>query len=503
MRTFKHDLTFMQGFTGSLGQILPAGQLEVLPNDILQIRSNGVVKFGTLAKPILQRMKAKLVCTYTPIREVLDDDDHWGDFITGGRDGNDATTLDTITSTTTAYSVQDYLGVARVAGTDLLAYPIRCYSAFINNYIIDNEIQTEIAQDTDTIQYINWGKDYFTTARTSPQLGTAVNITIGTSAPLGGDAGIKGLKYYSSTTNFNDPTDVEDQYDGTNYTTNNVADQYLSGAGGYNTIGADLATTKSGGTTPYADLSNADGMSVDDFKLAMAANQFQENRAIYGSRLTEFVKFLGGNIGDRLERPEIVSISSANVSISEIFNTNSASNYLGDQAGFAIAGLNSKRATKWFPEHGYLTWFFWVIPETIYMDGCPRYFLRQDKEDFYTPEFANVMMQPIKKGEIYLNGSNTTDHETFGYTDNYRDYKEGRNNFTSGFRSVYDDEHLGRQFGAMPSLNSAFLSTSSTIREADVFQQTATHNLRVIMRHQVKGRRIAVPKNNFSFTRIS
>lgn len=468
MRTFKHDLTFMHGSTCDMGQIIPVGQCEVLPNDILQIKSSGVVKFGTLVKPLLHRLKAKLVCTYTPIRQVLDTDDHWGDFITGGKDGNDATTLDTITSTVTANTVQDYLAVARVASTSLLAYPIRCYSAFINNYILDPEIQTEIAEDTDTIQYVNWQKDYFTTARTSPQLGTAVTISIGTSADVNSPTAISGY-------------------------------QTVSNAGADTQIYTSVDAATSGF---YADLSNADGMSVDDFKLAMAANRFMENRAVYGSRLTEYVKFLGGNIGDRLERPEIVSISSANVSISEIFNTNSGANYLGDQAGFAVSGLESSRAVKWFPEHGYLTWFFWVIPESIYMDGCPRYMMRADKEDFYTPEYASVMMQPILKGEIYMQGT-SADLETFGYTDNYRDYKEGRNVFTSGFRADYDDEHLGRQFSSMPSLNSAFLSTSGTIRNADVFQQTATHNVRTIFRHQVKGRRIVIPKNNFSFTRIS
>ena len=101
-----------------------------------------------------------------------------------GKDGNDATTLDTFTTTTTAGAVQDYLGIERTAGVSLLAYPLRCYSAFINNYIIDTEIQTEVAQDYDSIYYVNWAKDYFTTARTSPQLGTAVTIQVGTSAPV-------------------------------------------------------------------------------------------------------------------------------------------------------------------------------------------------------------------------------------------------------------------------------------------------------------------------------
>lgn len=473
----------MYGGTGKIGQILPVGQMETLPNDILQIKSNGVVKFGTLVKPLLHRLKAKLVCTFTPIRQVLDTDDHWEDFLTGGRDGNDATTLDTITSTATAGSVQDYLGVGRTAGTSLLAYPIRCYSAFINNFIIDNEIQTEVAEDYDSIYYINWQKDYFTTARTSPQLGSAVNITIGTSADV---------KYDTVTGTSMDGNWATNSHDGANY------------YNGYGTS-ADVETAAipaSSSHQMYADLSSADGMSVDDFKLAMAANKFQENRAKYGSRLVEYVKFLGGNIGDRLERPEIVSISSADVSVSEIFNTNAATNYLGDQAGFALAGLDSRKATKWFPEHGYLTWFFWIIPEAIYMDGCPRYMMRTDKEDFYTPEYADVMMQPIMKGEIYMQGT-AADLETFGYTDNYRDLKEGRNIFTSGFRADYDDEHLGRQFGGMPSLNSAFLSTSGTVRESDIFAQTATDNLRLVFRHQVKGRRIVTPKTNFSFTRLS
>jgi hypothetical protein len=475
----------MHGSTCSMGQIIPVGQTEVLPNDIMQIRSNGVVKFGTMVKPLMHRLKAKLVCTYTPIRQVLDTDDHWADFITGGKDGNDATTLDTITSTTTANAVQDYLGVARVAGTSLLAYPLRCYSAFINNYIIDPEIQAEVAEDLDTIQYVNWQKDYFTTARTSPQLGTAVNITVGDEAPIKYDTAAGGT-----------------DYDG-KYVTTFTSNTLVEWGNDTNKDGSTASRNATSSVSPmYGDLAEASGMSVDDFKLAMAANRFMENRQIYGSRLTEYVKFLGGNIGDRLERPEIVSISSANVSISEIFNTNSGANYLGDQAGFAVAGLDSSRAVKWFPEHGYLTWFFWIIPESIYMDGCPRYMMRTDKEDFYTPEFANVMMQPIYKGEIYMQGT-SADTETFGYTDNYRDYKEGRNIFTSGFRADYDDEHLGRQFSAMPSLNSAFLSTSGTIREADIFQQTLTDNVRVIFRHQVKGRRIVVPKTNFSFTRIS
>lgn len=493
MKTFKHDCTFMYGGTGSLGQVLPVGQMEILPNDIFQVRSNGVVKFGTLAKPLLHRLKCKLVCTFTATR-VCDTDDHWPDFITGGADGNDATTLDTITTTTTSNSIQDYLGVRRVAGASILAYGNRCYNFFYNEYLRDPEIQSEISEDNDTIQYINWAKDYFTTARTSPQLGTAVNISVGTSAPLA------TVPY----TTDNSPMQVR------------VADNDALDTEGIDTMSTDASGNLRTGSTDgvdgvyidpngrmVADLSNADGMSIDDFKLAMAANTFQENRAKYGSRLVEYTKFLGGNIGDRLERPEIVSISSANVSISEIFNTNSGSNFLGDQAGFAIAGLDSKRAVKWFPEHGYLSWYFWVIPESIYMDGCPRYLMRQDKEDWYTPEYANVMMQPIKKGEIYLQASDATNHETWGYTDNYRDYKEGRNIFTSGFRSDYDEEHLGRQFSSLPTLNSAFLSTSGTIRETDVFQQTATDNLRLIFRHQVKGRRIVVPKTNFTFTRIS
>jgi hypothetical protein len=308
----------------------------------------------------------------------------------------------------------DYLGVRPVAGTGgqnkLLAYPVRCYNAFYNNFIIDRELQTEISEDQTAVKYVNWGKDYFTTARTSPQLGTAVTISIG------GDAPVDGL-LYGSTNAFNQTVDKIDARDGSSYTTDDVSSSTLQGHTAYGNI--------------TADLSSATGMSIDDFKLAMAANNFQENRAKLGSRLVEYVKFLGGNIGDRLEQPEIISISSANVTISEVFNTNALASNLGDQAGFALAGLDSRRAVKWFPEHGYLSWYFWVIPETIYMDGCPRYFLRTDKEDFYTPEYANVMMQPVKKGEIYFQGTNT-DHETFSYTDNYRDYKEGRNIFTSG-----------------------------------------------------------------------
>jgi hypothetical protein len=486
VKTFKHDLSFTNMATGSLGGIYPVGQVEILPNDILQIQSHGVVKFGTLVKDLKHRMKCKLVWTFSPIRQVLDDDDHWEDFITGGRDGNDATTLDTIATTTNSGAIQHYLGIGREsAGTNVLAYPLRCYSAFINNYIIDDEIQTEVAQDLDTVHYVNWQKNYFTTARTSPQLGTAVNITVGTRADVKGI----GMTTAATWTNTTDLTVMDGSGSTTTHTTNDVANNNAAAYGGSWDV--------------YADLANASGMSIDDFKLAMAANKFQENRAKYGARLVEYVKFLGGNIGDRLERPEIVSISSADVSISEIFNTNAGANYLGDQGGYASAGLTARRAVKWFPEHGYLTAFFWVIPEMIASEGIPRHFMRVDKEDFYTPEYANVMMQPIYKGELYCSGTTATDYETWGYTDNYRDYKEGRNYIAGDYLAAYDNEHLARQYGSLPTLNSAFLSTSGTIREADVFSQTTYDNVRWVFRHVIKGRRIVVPKTNFTFTRMS
>ena len=248
MQTFKHDLSFTQMGTGKLGGIYPVGQYEALPNDVMQIQSHGVLKFGTLVKDLKHRLKAKLVCTFTPIREVLDDDDHWNDFITGGRDGNDATTLDTFATTTTAGAVQDYLGIERTAGVNLLAYPLRCYSAFINNYIIDNEIQTEVAQNYDTIYYVNWAKDYFTTARTSPQLGTAVNITIGTTAPIVSDGSAIRLAEDASSTN---PTLVR---------------RNAAGAG----AGLEAVSAGSGVTNMFyddqgmnADLASATGMSIE------------------------------------------------------------------------------------------------------------------------------------------------------------------------------------------------------------------------------------------------
>ena len=80
MKTYKHDLSETSMGTGSLGGIYPVGQIEMLPNDFMQIQSFGVIKFGTLVKDLKHRLKAKLVWTFSPIREVLDDDNHWPDF---------------------------------------------------------------------------------------------------------------------------------------------------------------------------------------------------------------------------------------------------------------------------------------------------------------------------------------------------------------------------------------------------------------------------------------
>lgn len=470
-----------------MGEIIPFTHREILPGDVVEMSADGLIRFSPLVSPLMHRIKATILWVFVPTRII---DSTFEDFITGGVDGTDTTTPPTISTGTAAKAtIYDYIGVPIVNNLSFSAHPVRAYNKSYNYFFRDPDLeQTEVTEDSTDIQYVSWARDYFTLARPSEQKGTAVTI------PVAGTAYVQ-LDTISG-------TDV----------TGNYMNEERSGSSMNTKHTATAATAGSSIADPsehalYVDVNSVTGVSINDLKEAWAFQTFMENRYKFGSRYSEFVKYLGGYDGNAaLQNPEFIGASSADISISEVLQTapdSGTSTNVGEMKGHGIAGLRGRRAFKWFGEFGHLLGLMYIRPETIYTNGLNRKFSRIDKEDYYQPEFSSIGWQAIKNKEIYAQGTGggSADDNTFGYTPRYDEYRSEPSVVAGDFRDVLDSWHLARQFSSLPTLNQAFISTENTIRNSDVFAAVTNDTIYVVTNNRIKARRIVTPREMIEFQR--
>ena len=335
--------------------------------------------------------------------EADDNNDSWENFITGGADGNNAESPPTITTSTTAKNLEDYLGLPRVSGIDVNAMPIRAFNLVFNEWYRDQDLVTARLADDLTIPKIAWEKDYFTSSRPWTQKGSDVTIPLGTTAPIIGDG---------------DPT-----FDIGSATAQTLGHDSSDGAGITSWSGAPNTDASATWNDPnlLADLANATGANINDVRRAFAIQRYQEARARYGSRYTEYLRYLGAIPEDmRLQRPEYLGGGQTQVNVSEVLATAGGApfpNEVGDLYGHGIAAMRSNKYRRTINEHGYIVTTLSLRPKTIYNDGIHREWLRLEKEDWFQKELQHIGQQPITKNEVYADSADGTD--TWSYNDRY------------------------------------------------------------------------------------
>jgi len=479
MKRSKHNLSNYKLLTADMGQLVPCGLAEVLPGDTFQHRTSMLVRLSPLAAPVMHPVSVRLHHFFVPNRLV---NENWEDFITGGPDGKDASTVPQIDSTGVALDLLDYLGIPQVAGISINAMPIRAYNLIYNEWFRDQDLHDEREAEDTTIARVGWEKDYFTASRPWPQKGDEVLMPIGERAPVTGFAK-ENATFGPQPGTFRE-TDGKD----VTYAQSTVVD----GSSGNATYHVEEDPDHPGYPNVWADLATATGVNVRDVRLAFAIQRFQEARSRYGSRYTEYLRYLGVKSSDaRLQRPEYLGGGRVRVSISEVLQTAPETGAeptnglgVGDMYGHGITAMRGNRYRRFFEEHGYVLSLMSVRPKAIYEQGIDRTWLRKDKEDYFQKELQFIGQQAVLNQEIYGAAGAST---VWGYQDRYADYRQIPSKVAGEFRDILNYWHLARQFQTAPALNASFIDCNPSKR---IFNEQTQHSLWIMAQHKLMARRL-------------
>ncbi|WNK13856.1 MAG: major capsid protein [Microvirus sp.] len=484
MKRYKHNLSNYHLLTCDMGKLIPIGLQEALPGDTFQMSSSAFIRVSPLAAPVMHPVHVRLHHFFVPHRLVWSG---WEDFITGGPDGNDAGVIPNVNivpAADTYGSLYDYLGIPPTndwtATENISQLPLYGINMIWNEYYRDQDLQAERLRDDASLPAIGWGKDYFTTARPWTQKGPEVTLPLGNKAPIVG-LGINPTSAAVPNVSVHETQGVRTQPHSAVSQTSGPAQQ----------IHMEMDAAANGFPQVFADLSAAGAININDFRRAFALQRYQEARARYGSRYTEYLRYLGVTPSDaRLQRPEYLGGSSARINFSEVLQTATAERPdastfgVGDLYGHGVAGVRTGRVRRFIEEHGYIHSFMSVRPKGVYMNGIHRTFLRRKKEDFWQRELQFIGQQEIFDSEIRAGQSPIG--TVFGYQDRYKEYKETPSIVAHEFRDILNFWHMARDLPLGTTLNEDFIKCVPTKRIHNV--QT-NDSLWVMVNNHVVARR--------------
>lgn len=470
-----------------MGFLVPMGCIDVLPGDIIEWATSLLLRASPLVTPVMHPVTVRIHHWFVPNRIIWD---NWEEFITGGPDGLDATVHPTKTGVISAASAPDYLGVPLGTSTTYNVLPLRAYQLIYNEFYRDQDLVTEASISTGdgndtttgvTLRRIMWEKDYLTSARPWEQKGATITIPLGSTAPVLG-IGVESLNATAG------PSPTLRRSGDTAGTYANFFNQDASPTAGYDFYYEADNTSGTGKPNIRADLSTASAITINALREAAALQRFEENRARYGSRYSEYLRVLGVRSADsRLQRPEYLGGGKQTIQFSEVLQTAEGANPVGTMRGHGISALRSNRFRRFFEEHGWIIPMLSIRPKTMYITGQERKWNRTDRYDYFQKELQHIGQQPVQNREATIAHASPTG--VFGYQDRYDEYRRQESGVSGDFAtSVLNSWHLARDLAAGTALNSSFVQCDPA--NSRIFAASTNDTIYCMARHSVRARRI-------------
>jgi len=454
--------------TFDAGYLIPIFVDEVLPGDTFTMTQHLFGRLNTPIVPIMDNIFLDSFYFFVPNRLVWD---NWQRFNGEQTDPGDSTDylVPVISSGVGGFTnstVFDYAGIpTKIANLEVNALPFRGMNLCWNEWFRDQNLQDSLIVDRSdgsdpkaNFPLVRRGKrhDYFTSCLPFPQKGPAVELPLGTSAPV-------------------IPNGLPTYWDSTLST---VKDRQLTHSGTTTAVvingGAPSGTGQLRfgqlGTGLEADLSAATAATINQLREAFQIQKLYERDARGGTRYTEIVRsHFGVTSPDaRLQRPELLATDSVRVTINPVTqqSESTANSPQANLAAFGVVSTSGARFSKSFTEHGFIIGFVSARADLTYQNSLNRMWSRQTRFDYYWPALSHIGEQAVLNKEIFAQGT-AADDNVFGYQERYGEYRYRPSIITSQFRSDFaqslDIWHLAQDFATLPVLNAEFIEENPPI----------------------------------------